>query len=110
MPLRGNSGARPRAALTLAPTQSRISNSGLVRTRIGEGAAFNLATGAKPTVTLAGVRADQALGLRSAGEVNADRKLGMSTGAAIAIGVGVVAVLVVGGGLIYLSNYCGECD
>ena len=94
MPLGGDSGAKPRAALTLAPTQSRISNAGMVRTTIREGAALSFAPGAKPAVTLAGIRADKALAFQSAEKVKADSKLGISTGAAIAIGVGVAALAV----------------
>ena len=88
----GHHGARPRATLTVAPTQTRTSHDGLSRMRIGEGIAFNLTPGTKPTVTLAGIRADTVLGLHRNGDIDADRKLGVSTGGWIAIGVGVAAV------------------
>ena len=60
----GHTGGRPSAALTLAPTQNRISDGGMTSMKIGEGIALNLRAGAKPTLTLAGVRADTALGCR----------------------------------------------
>src|SRR4030095_12316674 len=74
----GRTGARPQAALTLAPTQSRLSNSGMVRTTIGEGLALNLSPKSKPTLTLAGVRADRVLSLAASEED--DSKGGISTG------------------------------
>jgi hypothetical protein len=88
----GRTGGRPSAALTLSPTQSRISNFGITGTRIGEGIALNLTPGARPTLTLAGVRADTALGLQRNGDLDADKKLGISTGGWVAIGLGVAAV------------------
>lgn len=88
----GNHGSRPRAALTFAPTQSRISYDGVSNLRIGEGLALNFTPRSKPTLTLAGVRADQALGLSPSTEVNAKRRLGVSTGGWIAIGAGVAAL------------------
>lgn len=105
----GQSPTRPRAALAIAPTQSRISGTGMVRTGIGQGIALNLTPNARPSLTLAGVRADTALGLKSQGRSEADRKLGLSTGATIAIGVG-AALLV--GGAIFLSavNNCEDHD
>ena len=69
----------------------------VVKTTIGEGIALNL--GRKPTLTLAGVPADQALGLRPSNEVDAGQKMGVSTGGWIAIGLGAVAI---GGGLYFL--------
>jgi len=88
----GRTGGRPSAALTIAPTQHRISNSGMASMRIGEGIALNLTPRAHPTVTLAGVRADRALGLSKSRDVDSNRKLGVSTGGWVAIGVGVAAV------------------
>jgi hypothetical protein len=88
----GRTGGRPSAALTVAPTQNRISSNGMSTMRIGEGIALNLTPGAQPTLTLAGVRADQALGLGPSTDANAKRKLGISTGGWIAIGFGVAAV------------------
>lgn len=97
MSLGGRSAAKPRATLAIAPTMTRISDGAGVRTSIGEGVALNF--GRKPTLTLAGVRADQALGLTPSRDADARHKLGVSTGGWIAIGVGVVAVA---GGLYFL--------
>ena len=104
----GGSGGRPSAALAIAPTQNRISNSGISSTRIGEGVALNLTPGAKPTLTLAGVRADAALGLRRAEAVNEDKKMGVSTGGWIAIGVGSAALIF--GGLYLVADHIADCD
>jgi hypothetical protein len=75
----------------------------MVRTRVGEGIALNLAPSSKPSLTIAGVRADTALGLRPNGQVDADRKLGVSSAGWVAIGVGVVA-LAAGAYFLYLYN------
>ena len=85
----------PRATLAIAPTQSRISSNGMVRTTIGEGLALNFGTKSGPTVTFAGVRADRGL--------DATKKLGVSTGGWVAIGVG-VAVLTGGVYFAYLVH------
>ena len=102
----GHAGGRPRAALTIAPTQTQTSHDGFTSMKIGEGIALNLTPGAKPTLTLAGIRADTALGLHRNGNVDSDKKLGVSTGAWIAIGVGVAAL--VGG--IYVVHVLKEAD
>ena len=102
----GKTAGKPRAALTIAPIQTRTSHDGFRSMSIGEGFAFNLTPGAKPTLTLAGVRADRALGLHRNGSVDSDRKLGVSTGGWIAIGVGVAAL--VGG--IYVIHVLKEAD
>ena len=78
--LGGGAPTRPHAALMIAPTQSRISDDGMVRTRIGEGVALNFAGGEKSSLTIGGKRPD------------ADKGLGISTGGWIAIGVGTVVV------------------
>jgi len=95
----GNSVAKPTAALTLAPTQSRISSTGLVRTRIGEGLALSFAPSEKVTLRIGGVRADTALGLSRGRTTVTDNKFGISTAGWIAIGAGVT---VVGLGVAYL--------
>jgi hypothetical protein len=92
----GKAERRPTAALAIAPTRSRLSSDGMIRTRIGDGLALNLPPRAKPMVTLAGVRADSALGFRQSGTVDPDRKAGISTGGWIAIGAGVVVAAAVG--------------
>lgn len=109
LPLGGRTAPKPRAELAFAPTQSRISNSGLVRTRIGEGLAFGLTPHSKPTVTLAGMRADTALGLTGRGLAKNDQKIGISTGGWIAIGVGTVLVVGVVG-LALWADHVSDCD
>jgi hypothetical protein len=84
----GKNGGEPVAALTIAPTHSRISRDGLTSTRIGEGLALNFTARHKPTLTLGGIRADTALGMKSSAGLDSERRLGVSTGAWVAIGVG----------------------
>jgi hypothetical protein len=102
----GREHAQPNASLTVAPTQSRVGADGMLRTRIGDGVAFNLSPGTKPRVTLAGVRADVALGLQPGRTANTDKKLGVSSVGWVAIGVGVVAIA---GGL-YFVHLVREAD
>lgn len=104
----GTTGGRPSAALTLAPTQNRNSYDGMTSMRIGEGIALNLTPGAKPTLTLAGVRADTALGLRRNGDIDTDKKLGMSSGGWVAIVLGSAAVIA--GGLYLAADHIADCD
>jgi hypothetical protein len=106
--LGGKTAARPRAALTLAPTLNRTSNSGVTRSTIGEGIALNFSPRSKPTLTLAGIRADTALGLQRRGTADDDRKLGVSTAGWVAIGVGAVALI--GGGLYLVADHIADCD
>ena len=96
VPLGGSTRSIPRAGLSIAPTQSRISRDGYVASRIGEGVELDF-SGTKPTIALAGIRADRALGLTTTPPAKTDQhKTGISTGGWIAIGVGTVVV----GGLI----------
>jgi hypothetical protein len=109
----GKTGGRPLAALTLAPTQNRIAGNGMTSMKIGEGIAFGLTPGAKPSLTLAGMRADMALGLTSRTTTSGGKKLGMSDGGKVALGLGIAAVIA--GGLYLAADhiaYCdeGECD
>ena len=104
----GRAGARPSAALTIAPTQNRISNGGMTSMRIGEGIAFNLKPGAKPTLTLAGVRADRALGLKWHGSSDTDEDGGISTGGVVAIAFGTAAIIA--GGLYLAADHIADCD
>jgi hypothetical protein len=106
--LGGKTAAKPRAALTLAPTMNRMSSSGMTRSTIGEGLSLNFSPRSKPTLTLAGIRADTALGLRGHGKAEADRKLGVSSGGWIAIGVGAVAIIA--GGLYLAADHIADCD
>jgi len=98
--------AKPHAQLALAPSRSSISNGGFIRTRIGEGAAFDLQPGSKPALMIAGMRAESALGLRSEGQARPGRKLGVSSSGWVAIGLGVV---VLAGGL-YFLHLVDEAD
>jgi len=104
LPMGGEKSRGPRATLAIAPTQSRISSDGMIRTRIGEGLALNFGTKSGPTITLAGVRADKAFASQSARQLDATKKLGVSTGGWVAIGVG-VAVLTGG---IYFAHLVNE--
>lgn len=104
----GKPGGRPSAALTIAPTQNRISQDGMSSMRIGDGIALNLTPGAKPTLTLAGVRADTALGLQRDRDLDSDNKLGISTGGWVAVGVG--TVLAVGAAAFLVAIDCDESD
>ncbi|HUP67038.1 MAG TPA: hypothetical protein VM145_02360 [Sphingomicrobium sp.] len=88
----GHAEAKPRAELTFAPTRSQISRSGQIRTQIGEGVSFGLSPESKPTLTIAGTRADAALGLQRGPKSNVEPKLGISTAGWVAIGVGVAAL------------------
>ena len=108
LPLGYANGHRPRAALAIAPTRSQISDSGTIRTAIGEGVAFNLSPGRKPTVTLAGVRADVALGFERQRPVDAENGMGISTGGWIGIGVGTVALAL--GGLYLWADHISDCE
>ena len=104
----GRTGGRPSAALTVAPTQNRISNDGTTSMKVGEGIALNLKSGRRPTLTLVGIRADTALGLRRSGNLDADKKLGVSSGGWVAIGVGALAL--VAGGLYLAADHIADCD
>ncbi len=98
----GQTRSQPRAQLAFAPTRSTFSNSGRATTRIGEGLALNFTSNAKPTLTVAGMRADTALRLTRAGRSESGQKLGISDAGWVAIGVGVVAIAV-GGALLYID-------
>ena len=90
LPLGGKSSRKARAALAIAPTSSRISDGSMLQTRIGEGIAISFSS--KPNLSLAGVRADRALGLVSVKGSDSDQKLGLSKGGWIAVGVGAVVL------------------
>ena len=93
LPLGTNVPTKPEAGLTIAMTQSYRSPTGRTVTRLGEGLGVDFASG-KPALTLRGVPADLAFGLRQQGRVDPKAKLGISSGAWIAIGA-VVAVAAV---------------
>ena len=82
-----------RAQISLAPTISRTSGNGMVSTKFGEGLALNFGARARPSLTIAGTRADVALGLNQRGSVDGENKLGISTGGWVAIGLVTAAVV-----------------
>jgi hypothetical protein len=105
--LGGESAGKPRAQLALAPSQGRISGQGMINSSIGEGLALDFTSGSRPTVTLAGVRADQALGLKSGPAATDGTRLGLSDGAKVALGIG--AALLIGAGVFYaLATDCAD--
>ena len=104
----GREAARPVAGLAIAPTQSRIAGDGMFTTRIGEGVALNLTPASKPMLTLAGVRADRALGLTSGPAGPDGTRLGMSDRAKI--GIAVVAALAVAAGVFLIVTHCDESE
>jgi len=112
VPFGGKIADRPRVSLGISPTRSRISNAGMVHTNIGEGLALSFTPDSKPTLTFAGVRADEAFGLKQSGAAGAEREQGVSTGGWIAIGVGTVALVAVGGLYLWAEHisYCEERD
>jgi hypothetical protein len=93
-----------RGQISLAPTHSHISGNGSVKTLVGEGLAVNFSVKSKPSLTLAGARADVLLGLNQRGSVDGDKKLGMSTGGWVAVGL-VTAALV---GYVAFAAYVSE--
>ena len=99
--------SKTRAALAIAPTRSSISRAGTIHTNIGEGLALNLAPKSNLTVTLAGVRADTAFVSQRGRQLDARKKLGVSTGGWVAIGVG-VAVLAGGIYFAYLVHEAAQ--
>jgi hypothetical protein len=91
VPIGGGSMARPEASLAFAPTMMLRMSDGRLSTVVGEGITVNFA-GRKPELNLFGMRADRALQFARGEAVDAERKSGLSTGAAIGIGVGVLAI------------------
>jgi len=87
---------------------SRIPSTGMVHTEIGDGLALSFGPRSKPVLTLAGVRADVALGLHRNGDPNAGRKQGVSAGGWVAIGLGSAAIIA--GGLYLAAVHIAACD
>ncbi len=88
--LGGEARPKARAQLMIAPTQSLVSSDGKVRAAIGQGFGFGVTSGERPTLTLAGVRADLALRPQRGNAVDRGKKMGISKG--VAIGLGVLAI------------------
>jgi hypothetical protein len=86
----------------------------LVRTDIGEGIALDFTSNSKPTLTLAGVRADRALGMSGSRRPGDNNKMGLSTGAWVGIGVlaaiGVTTLLFVDYCHDKESSLCGDSE
>src|SRR4029453_15389345 len=95
-----------RAQLSISPPQSRISGTGRVNTRFGEGLALNFGPKSKPTLTLAGIPADAMFGLKPQGAAGSKQKLGLSTGGWVAIGVVAAAAI----GVVAFSVYVREAE
>ena len=88
-----------RAGLTLAPTLRSQTISGRTQMRLGEGLELGF-TGERPlALSLAGRPIDRLL-------PGDDKKLGLSTGGKVAIGVG--AALLIGAGAFYVAIQCDE--
>jgi len=103
LPLGGKRAAAPRAELALAPTHSRVSSTGLIDTRIGQGIALHFPAKGKPALTIGGVRSDRLLRINSSRTVDPKQKLGVSKGVWIGVGVAAAAVVV---GAVLLNDYC----
>ena len=109
LPLGGGTDAgRPNAALTIAPAVRSVSAEGEIRTRTGEGISLNLASASGMTLTLAGVRADPALGFTPGRKTSAGQKLGLSDAGWVAVGVG--GVLLAGAAIFAVATHCDESD
>jgi hypothetical protein len=104
--------ATPRASLVMAPMSYRRADSGTIdRSRIGEGLALNFTGSGKPSLTLAGMRADRIGAFATRSTRHSGARSNLSTGGWIAVGVGTVAVLAIG---LYAFaehvEYCEEED
>ena len=86
-----NNGIEP--SLTIAPTRTQIAVDGRLDTRIGDGLSLTFGS-RKPQLKLGGIPAGLALGFRQQGDVNSNRKAGLSKGAKIGIGAGVAVVAI----------------
>ena len=103
----GTEGGRARASFAIAPTRSTYLGNGEIRTRIGEGLALEFSPSHAPHATLAGMPVAQSLGMtRGEGGPESDRKLGVSTGAWVGLGLGAAALA---GAVIFLSQV-NDCD
>jgi opacity protein-like surface antigen len=100
LPFTGRKTGEVRAALAIAPTQGRVLNDGYIQTRFGEGLSLKLAPGARPALTLAGVRMDTVLGVNSGPEVQTNQRLGLSGSGWLIVG-GVLVAAAVGFAVLY---------
>jgi len=95
--------------LTLAPTATRISPEGFARSRIGEGVALDFAERSGAQLKIGGLPAKAALGLNPVNTTRVENRNGISTAGWIGIGVGVGAVLAVGGLLLW-ADHISDCE
>jgi hypothetical protein len=102
--LGGQARTRPKAGFAIAPTQTRISDDGTVRTRMGEGLSLDLTAGTQPKLTLAGLPANTWLSLQTKGRVNSSEKSNVSETGWVAIGVGLAAVAAAVGFILVLDE------
>lgn len=94
--------ARPVAALMIAPTVRSRTAAGAGEIRIGRGVALNLTGPDTMRLAVGGRVIGDRNSLAAGMPVDARNKLGLSKGAAIAIGVGVIVVA----GVIWYASYC----
>lgn len=102
----GPDAGRARTSVAIAPTRSAYLGNGEFRTRVGEGLALEFSSHAKPRATFAGLPAAQAFGFTSTERQDDERKLGISSGGWVGIGLGAAALA---GAVIFLSQV-NDCD
>lgn len=104
--------AKPRLSLSVTPTLRSQDLSGTVRTRFGEGVALDLTGDRTVRFSLAGRPLNALAFLGSQTDIDKSKTHGISTTGAIAIGVG--AVVLVGGFLLFQAASCNQpfepCD
>ena len=105
LPFGGPAKQKPSAQLTIAPSRTGVTNSGVARTIIGDGVGLELA-GQKPQLMLAGSTVHDLK--------KSKHKMGISTVGWVGIGVGVAAVIAFGAFYLHEQHIqsCdeGECD
>ena len=104
VPLGGPAGQKVRGGLTMAPVLQGRQADGSVRTRFGEGLELGFAGRDRPELSLGG----RSFAQLTQGRTGPDgRKLGVSTVAWVAIGVG-VALVVVTAAFVAAMEHCPE--
>jgi len=103
IPLGGQARSRPFSQLAIAP-MTVASDHRRVSAFIGQGLALRIGREAKPSIMIGGVRADHALGLNRSKQVQAEQKMGLSTGGWIAIGLATA----IGVGFLIVANHCED--
>ena len=100
----GRKAPQPKASLAIAPTRMQLTSRGPKPTQVSEGIALSFGPHEKSRLTIAGAPAASILGMQSQSGKDSDKKLGISTGGWIGIGLGVVAVA----GAIYFVHMVDE--